>query len=56
MTTPYQTLTLPVDSIRPHPENDFTMDESEMQELVASIRSEASGAPLVRKLPDGANR
>ncbi len=31
------------------------MDESEMQELVASIRSEGLGQlPLVRKLPDGA--
>ena len=55
MTTPYQTLALPVDSIQSHPENDFTMDESEMQELVASIRSEGLGQlPLVRKLPDGA--
>lgn len=54
MTTPYQTLALPVDSIQSHPENDFTMDESEMQELVASIRSEGLGQlPLVRKLPDG---
>ena len=55
MSSPYQTLTLPVDSIQSHPENDFTMDESEMQELVASIRSEGLGQlPLVRKLPDGA--
>ena len=55
MTTPYQTLALPVDSIQSHSENDFTMDESEMQELVASIRSEGLGQlPLVRKLPDGA--
>ena len=55
MTTPYQTLALPVDSIQSHPENDFTMDESEMQELVASIRSEGLGQlPLVRKLSDGA--
>lgn len=55
MSSPYQTLTLPVDNIQSHPENDFTMDESEMQELVASIRSEGLGQlPLVRKLPDGA--
>lgn len=54
MSSPYQTLTLSLDSIQSHPENDFTMDESEMQELVASIRSEGLGQlPLVRKLPDG---
>lgn len=50
----YQTLTLPIDCIQPHPENDYTMDEGELQELVASIRSEGLGQlPLVRCLPDG---
>lgn len=51
----YTTMTLPVDEIQPHPENDFTMDERELQELVDSIRSEGLGQlPLVRQLPDGA--
>ena len=51
----YTTMTLPVDEIRSHPENDFTMDERELQELVDSIRSEGLGQlPLVRQLPDGA--
>ena len=51
----YQTLTLPVGNIQSHPENDFTMDERELQELVDSIRSEGLGQlPLVRQLPDGA--
>ena len=54
MTTPYQTLALPVDSIQSHPENDFTMDESEMQELVASIRSEGLGQLPSGGAPDGA--
>ena len=50
----YQTKTIPIDSIAAHPENDYTMDEHEMQELVASIRSEGLGQlPLVRVLPDG---
>ena len=51
----YTTMTLPVDEIQSHPENDFTMDERELQELVDSIRSEGLGQlPLVRQLPDGA--
>lgn len=51
----YTTMTLPVDAIQSHPENDFTMDERELQELVDSIRSEGLGQlPLVRQLPDGA--
>ena len=51
----YTTMTLPVDEIRSHPENDFTMDERELQELVDSIRSEGLGQlPLVGQLPDGA--
>ena len=50
----YQTRTIPIDQILPHPENDFTMDEREMEELVGSIRSEGLGQlPLVRTLPDG---
>lgn len=50
----YQTKTIPIDGIAAHPENDYTMDEHEMQELVASIRSEGLGQlPLVRVLPDG---
>lgn len=50
----YQTITLSINDIQPHPENDFTMDEAEMQELVSSIRSEGLGQlPLVRMLPDG---
>lgn len=52
--TSYQTLSIPIDIIQPHPENDYTMDENELQELVASIRSEGLGQlPLVRRLPDG---
>lgn len=52
--TTYQTLSIPIDAIQPHPENDYTMDESELQELVASIRFEGLGQlPLVRRLPDG---
>ena len=51
----YTTMTLPVDEIQSHPENDFTLDERELQELVDSIRSEGLGQlPLVRQLPDGA--
>ena len=53
----YTTMTLPVDEIQSHPENDFTMDERELQELVDSIRSEGLGQlPLVRQLPDGDSR
>ena len=50
----YMTAQLPLDAIVPHPENDFSMDEAEMRELVASIRSEGLGQlPLVRVLPSG---
>ena len=53
----YTTMTLPVDAIQSHPENDFTMDERELQELVDSIRSEGLGQlPLVRQLPYGADQ
>ncbi|MBX9032549.1 ParB/RepB/Spo0J family partition protein [Gordonibacter massiliensis (ex Traore et al. 2017)] len=50
----YTTLSLPLDVIEPHPDNDYSMDEDELAELVASIASDGLGQlPLVRQLGDG---
>ncbi len=54
-TSAYKTATLPVDAIQSHPDNDYSMDESELQELIASIETDGLGQlPLVRQLPNGA--
>lgn len=45
---------VPVQAIESHPENDFSMREDELEELMGSIESDGLGQlPLVRRLPDG---
>ncbi|RDB64325.1 hypothetical protein C1878_00200 [Gordonibacter sp. 28C] len=49
----YRTLSLPLDAIEPHPDNDYSMEEDELEELVASIASDglASFVPRRRTAP-----
>ena len=50
----YTTRSLSLDLIEAHPDNDYSMDESELEELIASIESDGLGQlPLVRQLPSG---
>lgn len=50
----YRTTHVPVDAIAAHPDNDYSMDEGELQELVESIETDGLGQlPLVRQLDDG---
>lgn len=45
---------LPLDDIRPHPNNSYSMDEAHVAELAESIRRDGLGQmPLVRRLDDG---
>ena len=50
----YSFARLPLDEIGAHPENDYSMNEGELVELMASIEKDGLGQlPLVRRLPDG---
>lgn len=50
----YSFAELPLDQIREHPENDYSMNEPELAELMASIEKDGLGQlPLVRRLADG---
>lgn len=50
----YRTMALPLEAIEEHPDNDYSMDEDELAELVASIKADGLGQlPLVRQLSDG---
>lgn len=50
----YRTTQIPVDAISGHPDNDYSMDERELQELLESIEADGLGQlPLVRQLDDG---
>lgn len=51
----YSFARLPLGEIHAHPENDYSMNEGELAELMASIEKDGLGQlPLVRRLPDGA--
>ena len=50
----YSFARLPLDVIRAHPENDYSMNEGELAELMASIEKDGLGQlPLVRRMLDG---
>lgn len=51
----YSFAQLPLDAIEPHPQNDYSMTEPELRDLMDSILADGLGQlPLVRKLPDDA--
>lgn len=50
----YKLVELSVDEIKPHPENDYSMEADELRQLAESIERDGLGQPpLVRRLEDG---